>query len=79
MSKKQERVQVGFSYGVFYPSLEEQANKQGFTLGNEAETVEKIRKAINMCGFHVATDAQVNSMLKKLNKRVAENLQGLDK
>ena len=65
---------VGFSYGVFGDSLEEQANKQGYTLEEEAEKYKKIRKAINMCGFHVATDSQVNLMTQKLHKKVTEAL-----
>ena len=65
---------VGFSYGVLYESLEEQANKQGYTLGKDADTFEKIRKAINMCMFHVATDSQVSTMTKKLHKKVIKAL-----
>lgn len=70
--------QIGFSYGVFCESLEEQANKQGFTLGEELDKFEKIRKAINMCGFHVATDSQVESMIKKLHKQVVGALKPLE-
>ena len=66
--------QIGFSYGVFAESLEEQANKQGYTLGGSAERMESIRNAINMCGFHVATESQVDSMLKKLQKKVVDSL-----
>ena len=65
---------VGFSYGVLYDSLEQQANKQGYTLGEDADTFEKIRKAINMCMFHVATDSQVSTMTKKLHKKVIKAL-----
>lgn len=66
--------QIGFSYGAFAESLEEQANKQGYTLGKDAEKYEKIRNAINMCGFHVATESQIDSMLKKLQKKVVDSL-----
>jgi len=65
---------VGFSYGVLYDSLEEQANKQGYTLSKDADTFEKIRKAINMCMFHVATDSQVSTMTKKLHKKIIKAL-----
>ena len=65
--------EVGFSYGIFGKTLKEQANEQGFEL-KDAETFEKIRKAINMCGFHVATDSQVNAMIKKLHSKVNKNL-----
>jgi hypothetical protein len=66
--------QIGFSYGAFAKSLEEQANEQGYTLSKNAEKYEKIRNAINMCGFHVATESQVDSMLKKLQKKVVDSL-----
>ena len=67
-------VSVTFSYGAMSDSLEEQAKKQGFTLGKEAEKLEKIKNAINMCDFHVATDSQASSMTKKLHKKVLEAL-----
>lgn len=65
---------VGFSYGVLFDTLEEQANDQGYTLGDNAETFEKIREAINMCMFHVATDSQVSAMTKKLHNKVVKSL-----
>lgn len=66
--------QIGFSYGIMASSLEEQAKEQGYTLGGEADTLEKIRHAINMCGFHVATPSQTDSMFKKLHKKIKDNL-----
>ena len=66
--------EVGFSYGVLYDSLEKQANKQGFTLGEDIEKFEMIKKAINMCGFHVATNSQVEMMIKKFHKQVIKSL-----
>jgi hypothetical protein len=65
--------EVRFSYGVIGKSLKEQANDQGFELKND-ERFEKIRKAITMCGFHVATESQVNAMIKKLHNKVIKNL-----
>lgn len=64
---------VGFSYGVLQKPLKEQAKEQGLEL-KYADKFEKIREAINMCGFHVATGTQVNAMIKKLNKQVVESL-----
>ena len=64
---------IEFIYGVFGDSLSEQALKQGFEL-QDGDKFEKIRKSINMCGFHVATDAQVESMIKKLHNQVMKNL-----
>ena len=74
MNKKQ----VGFGYGALCDPLEKQANEQGYTLGKKAETLDKIKDAINMCLFHVATDSQVDSMTKKLHKKVLEALKPLD-
>jgi len=68
---------VGFSYGCMGDTLEDQAAKQGFKL-KDSEKFEKIRKAINMCGFHVATNSQVDMMFKKLNKQVVGNLVSLE-
>jgi hypothetical protein len=65
--------EVGFNYGCLSDTLEKQAIEQGFEL-KDGEKFEKIKKAIAMCGFHVATDSQVNLMLKKLHKQVMANL-----
>jgi len=66
--------EVRFGYGPINESLEEQANKQGYTLGDETEKLEKIRKAINMCMFHVATESQTKQMTDKLHKKVMKSL-----
>ena len=68
---------VGFGYGILCEDLETQANKQGYTLGKEAEKLEKIRNAINMCGFHVATNKQTEMMTKKLHIKVIKALKPL--
>lgn len=59
------------------PKLEEQANEQGYTLGGKAESLEKIKFSINIVGFHVATETQVNQMFAKLNKKVVAALKEL--
>lgn len=66
-------MKVGFNYGAFDKSLKEQANEQGFEL-QDYDKFEEIRKAINMCYFHVATDAQVRMMINKLHKQILNNL-----
>lgn len=65
---------VTIGYSVWCDSLEKQANDQGYTLGKDAETLDKIRKAINMCGFHVATESQVRTMVQKLHNKVMKTL-----
>jgi hypothetical protein len=70
---------IGFAYGVLCEPLEKQANDQGYTLGNKAEMFDKIRESINMCGFHVATNSQVDAMFKKLHNKIAKELKPLEK
>jgi hypothetical protein len=65
---------VIFAYSVFAESLEKQANDQGYTLGKDAEMFEKIKKGIHMCGFHVANELQVKSMVQKLHNKVIKAL-----
>lgn len=69
---------IGFSYGMLGDPLEEQANKQGFTLGNKAELYDRVRESINMCKFHVATESQTTAMFNKLHKKVINALKPLE-
>lgn len=66
--------EIKFGYGPMMETLEEQANKQGCTLGKKADMLEKIKYCINMCGFHVATETEIKSMTKRLNKLVIKNI-----
>lgn len=70
-------MEIVFRYGILCDSLEKQANEQGFTLGDKSEKFEKIRNAISMCKFHVATESQTESMFKKLQKEVVKALKPL--
>lgn len=70
--------QIVFAYGILWSSLEEQANAQGFTLGDDAEKFEDVREAINLCKFYVATDSQVDMMFRKLQKKVVASLKPLE-
>ena len=65
-------------YGIFAEELEIQANRQGLTLGEKTTQLEKIRHSINIVGFHVATESQIQSMLKKLNKMMGEALRPIE-
>lgn len=40
--------EVGFSYGALFDDLETQAKEQGYTLGDKAEKLEKLRFSVNM-------------------------------
>jgi hypothetical protein len=70
---------VSFGYGILTEPLEKQANDQGYTLGDKADFLDKLKTSANMCGFHLATEAQVSSMFTKLHKKVMKELKPLDK
>lgn len=69
-----EKVIVKMGYGALAPSLEEQANEQGFTLGDKAKFLEDLRKAKTMLMFHVLTESQTKSITQKLHKLVMREL-----
>ena len=72
-------MEVGFSYGCLSPTLEEQANKQGFTLP-KAEDFERSREAITWLMFHnVLTDSQKSSAFQRLHKQVVKKLKPVKK
>lgn len=49
--------------------LEQYVNKQGYTLGNNAELCQKVLDSINMLHIHnIATDNQSHTMMKKFIK-----------
>ena len=63
--------QVGFGYGALRDNLERQANAQGYTLGKEAELLDKLMFALNMVRIHgVLTEGQADKAYEKLNKKV---------
>lgn len=72
-----EENKVGFSYGFLSVTLEEQANKQGYTLGASAESLEKLKRAALMCSIQLLTDSQSSKMFEKLHKKVMKQLKPL--
>lgn len=61
---------ITFSHGGLSPLYEEQANKQGFTLGNKAEKAEELRHAILVLMFNgVLTESQTWNAYKRLQKK----------
>lgn len=67
--------QIEIRYGLLFPSIEEQIREQGFTLGEDSEKCENIRKSIYVLMFNnIATDSQLDMMFKKLHKRVIGNI-----
>lgn len=70
--------QVAFYHGAFCDSYEKQANEQGYTLGDKAETFEKIAFSYNMLRIHgYFTEAQEESICKKIQKNLVKNLKPL--
>jgi hypothetical protein len=72
-------MEVGFRYGALCEDLEIQANEQGYTLGDKAEMLEKLRFSVNMVRIHgLVTDSQADSVYKKLQKKVVSALKPLN-
>lgn len=56
-------------------NLEEYVNKQGCTLGNDAERLQKLMYSISYCYLHgVVTDSQVKQMNTKFTKQFQKAL-----
>ena len=67
--------EVMFQYGALSDPLEQQANAQGFTLGDKAEQLQKLNNAMIMCWLHgLCTDSQSDAMIDKLQKKVVNEL-----
>lgn len=68
------------SFGVLSPPLEEQVNKQGYTLGDKGEYFDKVSDAyltLRLGGF--LSDSQCDSICKKITRRLAKSCQKLEK
>lgn len=62
-------------FDPLFDNLEEFVNKQGCTLGKDAERLQKLLESIQYCYFHgVVTDSQVGQMNKKFEKQFAKAL-----
>ena len=69
---------AGFYYGPLLPSLEEQANRQGYTLGDGVIGLQELNDAVVLCRVHrLLTDSQYTSTLNKLHKQVIKALEPL--
>lgn len=71
-------MEVGFYHGVLAHKYEEQANKQGFTLGDKAEYFDKIAFSYNMLRIHgFLTDKQADMVCQKIQKQLMKNIKPL--
>ncbi len=66
--------ELSFDLGIFSEPLEVQANRQGYTLGDDQERLDHIRKSISICNLFVATDKEVDNMRKKLMKEIKNHI-----
>ena len=70
---------IGISFGCLYPSIEEQLDKQGFTIKN-AEKHEKCRNAIHQLVFsNILTDSQSKQCFQKLMKQITKCVEPIKK
>lgn len=62
-------------YDEFEETLEEYVNKQGYTLGNKAERLQKLMHSITYCYVHgVLTDSQARQANEKFVKQFQKAL-----
>lgn len=61
-------------------NLEEFVNKQGYTLGKDAEILQQLMFCISYCYIHgVVTDSQRDMMAKKFTKQFQEALHEIER
>ena len=69
---------IEFHHGALSDPYEQQANAQGFTLGEENERLEKLGFSLVYCWIHgVLTDSQYDMALKKLQKQLVNAIKPL--
>lgn len=71
-------VEVGLHYGALAEPLEEQLNRQGFTLGENREFIDELWNGLCMCKLHLLTNTQYDSCLKKFHKQVMNSIKPLN-
>lgn len=68
-------MEVGFYHGILPCSYEEQANRQGFTLGEYGDKLEKSREACNTLLFQdYLTESQAKKVYEKIQKEIVKHL-----
>lgn len=71
--------EITFCFGALSDPLEQQANAQGFTLGDKAELLEELGRCIAMGYVHgICTDSQKDAMTKKMQKKVMKALKPIE-
>lgn len=68
-------MEIGFYHGALCDSYEDQANEQGFALGDKAELFDKIGYAYNLLRVRgYLTDSQVAVVCKKIQKDLVKSV-----
>ncbi len=72
--------EVTFHHGALCDGYELQANKQGFTLGNKAEVVQKVGFGLVIAHIQgVITDKEYDKILQRFQKKlITRNLKPLE-
>lgn len=70
---------IKLDFGAMSDSLEEQANRNGYTLGKDANRLEKIKNARAMLFLHgMLTDSENGKIIKRISSKVEKVLKPLD-
>ncbi len=74
-TQEHKRVRAEFYYGSVEDNLEEQANKQGLTLGNKAELFEELKNAWLLLRDNKAlTEKQADIVSQKIHDQLLHSL-----
>ena len=66
------------NYGAMY-DIESQLNEKGYTLGNDAETGEKLHFGLNICHIHgIITDGEWDKGIQRLNKWIGKHAKRIE-
>lgn len=73
-------MQINLNYGALSAPLEEQANEQGFTLGEKAELFEKMAYGLVLNMIHgTLTHSQYEKAIQRLHNKVIKEVKLIDK
>ncbi len=79
VERMSEKRYIGFHHGALCPSYEEQANEQGFTLGDKAKLFDKIAYSYNLLWIHgFLTDNQADNVCKKIQKKLVASVKPIE-
>lgn len=74
-------MEITFNYGLMAKTFEEQANKQGYTFGANAEWVEKISYGLKCAFIHgCITESEYQKIIKRFSEKIlAKNIKELER